>query len=174
MIMAVADNALNLEGLMREHQAGVWRYLRALGADTATADDITQEVFLAALKSGFKERSRGETISWLRLTSRNAYLKAVRRQGREVPVEHVELLDRRYCELAGEGDGSDLVTALRECLGQLEEKPRNALELQHQQGLTREQIAAQLGMTDDGIKTLLARTKARLRKCMEMKLGPHD
>lgn len=167
--MTAAGRELDLAGLMREHQAGVWRYLRALGADTATADDLTQDVFLAAMRSGFIEQSRGETISWLRITSRNLYLKAVRRDGREVAVNELEQLDRRYTELAGD-DGEALVHALRECMKQIEEKPRKAIEMQHAQGLARLAIAQQLGMTDDGVKTLLARTKARLRKCMEMKL----
>jgi RNA polymerase sigma-70 factor (ECF subfamily) len=170
MTMTEAAPTLDLAGLMREYQGGVWRYLRALGADTSTADDVTQEVFLAAMRSGFVERSRGETISWLRLTSRNQFLKHVRRNGREVAVNEVEALDRRYTELAGEDDGEALVNALRECMKQVEEKPRQALEMQHSKGLQRVEIAKQLGMTDDGVKTLLARTKARLRKCMEMKL----
>jgi RNA polymerase sigma-70 factor (ECF subfamily) len=170
MTMTEAAPTLDLAGLMREYQAGVWRYLRALGADTSTADDVAQEVFLAAMRSGFVERSRGETISWLRLTSRNQYLKHVRRNGREVAVNEVEALDRRYTELAGEDDGEALVNALRECMKQVEEKPRSALEMQHSKGLQRAEIAKQLGMTDDGVNTLLARTTKRLRMCMDLKL----
>ena len=34
----------------------------------------------------------------------------------------------------------------------------------------RVEIAKAVGMTDDGIKTLLRRTKARLKKCMELRV----
>jgi len=169
--MTDAGKSLDLAGLMREHQAGVWRYLRALGADPALADDITQETFLAALRSGFMERSRGETISWLRTTCRNQYLKARHKQGREVATDLIETLDRRFTELVGNEDGAEMVAALRQCLQQLEDKPRQVLEMQHGQNLARLDIATRLGMTDDGVKTLIARTKARLKKCMEARLG---
>ena len=169
--MTAAGKELDLAGLMREHQAAVWRYLRALGADTALADDLTQDVFLAALRSGFVERSRGETISWLRTTSRNLFLKARLKQGREVATDEIEHLDRRYTELVDDGDGAELVNALRECLKQLDEKPRQVMEMQHGQNLARLDIATRLGMTDDGVKTLIARTKARLKKCVEVRLG---
>jgi DNA-directed RNA polymerase specialized sigma24 family protein len=45
------------------------------------------------------------------------------------------------------------------------------LDLQYNEGKQRLEIAEALGMTDDGIKTLLRRTKARLRKCMETRAG---
>jgi len=171
MTMAAAGKELDLASLMREHQAGVWRYLRALGADSSLADDVTQDVFLAALRSGFVERSRGETISWLRTTSRNLFLKARMKQGREVATGEIEHLDQRFTELVQEGDGAELVAALRECLKQLEDKPRQVMEMQHGQNLARLEIATMLGMTDDGVKTLIARTKARLKKCVEVRMS---
>lgn len=169
MTMAAAEQGLDLAALVREHQAGLWRYLRALGAEPWLADDLAQEVFLAALRSGFVERSRGETIRWLRTTARNQYLKARQKQGREVSTAELETLDRRWQELDREGDGEAALAALRACLEQLEDKPRQALQLQYAQGLQRVEVAKRLDMTDDGVKTLLARTKARLKKCMELR-----
>lgn len=170
MTMAAAEQGLDLAALVREHQAGLWRYLRALGAEPFLADDLAQEVFLAALRSGFVQRSRGETIRWLRTTGRNQYLKARQKQGREISTAQLETLDRRWQELDRDGDGETAVTALRRCLEQLDDKPRQALALQYTHGLAREQVAQKLGMTDDGVKTLLARTKARLKKCMELRV----
>ena len=37
---------LDLERLVREHQAELWRYLRYLGSDAARAEDLVQETFL--------------------------------------------------------------------------------------------------------------------------------
>jgi RNA polymerase sigma-70 factor, ECF subfamily len=169
MTMTAAEPALDLEGLMREHQAGVWRYLRALGADPGTADDLTQETFLAVHERPFEQRSRGETSSYLRTVARNAFLKARRGAGREVSLAAVEQIEARWSELVAD-DGEALQAALHECLQALEEKRRHALELQYTQGMPRARIAEALGMAEEGVKTLLARTKARLRKCIERKL----
>lgn len=170
MPMTAADPKLDLVSLMREHQAGVWRYLRALGADAAASDDLTQEVFLAVYRKPFEQRSRPETVAYLRTTARNLFLKSRRNAGKLVTVEELEAIDRQYTELAGDEDGAALAATLKECLKELEDRPRQAIDMQYQKGMQRLEIATQLGMTDDGVKTLLARTKARLKKCMELRL----
>jgi RNA polymerase sigma-70 factor (ECF subfamily) len=171
MVMTTADQKIDLAALMREHQAGVWRFLRALGAEPNLADDITQETFLAVYRKPFEQRSRGQTIAYLRIVAKNLFLKARRRDGREVAVAELEQVEAEWTELVGEEDGAALAAALKECLKQLEDKPKQALDLQYQEGMQRVEIAATLGMTDDGVKTLLRRTKARLRKCMEIRIG---
>ncbi|MEE9311331.1 MAG: sigma factor, partial [Planctomycetota bacterium] len=50
---AIVEQSLDLTTLMQAHQTGVWRFLRALGADTSLADDLTQEVFLSVLRKPF-------------------------------------------------------------------------------------------------------------------------
>jgi len=170
MVMTTADQNIDLAGLMREHQAGVWRFLRALGAEANLADDITQETFLAVYRKPFEQRSRGQTIAYLRIVAKNLFLKARRKAGREVAVAELEHVESEWVELVGEEDGAELARALKECLQQLEDKPKQALDLQYKEGKQRVQIAEAMGMTDDGIKTLLRRTKARLKKCMELRV----
>jgi RNA polymerase sigma-70 factor (ECF subfamily) len=170
MLMATAEHAIDLADLMREHQAGVWRFLRALGADPSLADDLTQEVFLAVYRKPFEQRSRGQTVAYLRIVAKNLLLKTRRREGKVIAVAELEHVEQRWNELAGDEDGEELARALKECLGQLDDKPRTALDLQYKEGKQRVEIADALGMTDDGVKTLLRRTKARLRKCMELRV----
>ena len=45
-----SGNELDAAQLIREHQAGVWRYLRVLGCSRELAEDLTQETFLAVLE----------------------------------------------------------------------------------------------------------------------------
>jgi RNA polymerase sigma-70 factor, ECF subfamily len=170
MVMTTADQKIDLGALMREHQAGLWRFLRALGAEPDLADDITQETFLAVYRKPFEQRSPGQTVAYLRIVAKNLFLKARRKAGKEVAIAELEHVESEWNELAGESDGAELAKALKECLKQLEDKPRQALDLQYKEGKQRLQIAEQLGMTDDGVKTLLRRTKARLKKCMELRV----
>lgn len=169
MAMTATEPELDLEGLMRLYQAGVWRYLRALGADTDLADDLTQDTFLAVHEKPFEQRSAGETAAYLRTIARNSYLKARRGAGREVSLVAVEQIEARWGELVRD-DGEAMQAALQECLQALEEKRRHALELQYKQEMPRAGIAEALGMAEEGVKTLLARTKARLRKCIELRI----
>ena len=45
--------------LIQTYQAGIWRYLRALGCDSAQAEDITQETFLNVLQKPFQDLGAG-------------------------------------------------------------------------------------------------------------------
>ena len=53
----------DLAGMIRQHQAGVWRYLRVLGCDSAGADDLTQETFLAVLQKPFQDYNPAATAA---------------------------------------------------------------------------------------------------------------
>jgi RNA polymerase sigma-70 factor (ECF subfamily) len=169
MTMTAAGPTLSLAELMREHQAGVWRYLRALGADPANADDLTQDTFLAVHEKPFEQRTRIETAAYLRIVARNLFLKSRRNAGKEISAVEIERVDERWNELVHD-DGAELQRALQQCLGELDDKPKQALDMQYKYGMQRVEIAKAMSMTDDGVKTLLARTKARLRKCMELRL----
>jgi RNA polymerase sigma-70 factor, ECF subfamily len=171
MTMTQTSPRLDLPALMREHQAGIWRYLRALGAEPALADDLTQDTFLAVLRKPFEQRSRPETVGYLRMVARNLLLNERRRNGRELSNGDIERLHERYAQLAGTGDGEAIVAALRECLETVESKARQALDMQYRDGSARAAIAEALDMTADGIKTLMKRTRARLRKCVERRLA---
>lgn len=166
---------IDLAALMEAHQTGVWRYLRALGADPSLADDLTQETFLAALRNPPELRSDAETAGWLRTVARNFFLKACRKRGRTVAVEDVEVLDRDWGSLVRDDAGDLLIEALKRCLEALDDKPRKMLDLRYRDENARVDIAGLLGMTDDGVKTLMRRTKARLRKCVELRTKePHS
>ena len=75
-----------------------------------------------------------------------------------------------WAEFAAEDGLDDYVQALQGCLASLQDRSRKAVELQYRKGLGRAEIAEQMGMTIDGIKTLLRRTRQRLRDCVERKV----
>jgi RNA polymerase sigma-70 factor (ECF subfamily) len=159
-----------LASLVHRHQAGVWRYVRFLGADTAEADDLTQETFLALARAEFVERDDRQTAGYLRVVARNQLLALRRKQHREISTVDLEAADSIWAAAAGpDGSLANYLEALRECLEQLEGRARQAIDLQYHDRLGRDAIAAQLGMQPDGVKTLLRRTRDVLRACVERK-----
>ncbi|MHC4841352.1 MAG: RNA polymerase sigma factor, partial [Planctomycetota bacterium] len=93
---AVVEQPLDLTTLMKTHQAGVWRFLRVLGADTTLADDLTQEVFLSVLRKPFEQRNDVSTLAYLRTVARNLLFKARRKSGREVEMPELEALESQW------------------------------------------------------------------------------
>ncbi len=163
--------ALDAARLIREHQAGLWRYLRVLGCNAELAEDLTQETFLALLRRPFTDHGRAATSAYLRQTARNLYISHQRRAGRCTLVENVADIDATWDRWAGKDDGEQVLATLRECLESLTERARFALDLRFRQERSREQIAAAVEMSEDGAKNLLQRAKQSLRECMERKLG---
>lgn len=171
--------ALGLADIAQTHRLGIWRYLRFLGCDDAAADDLTQETFLAVARGGNGAGSNGEAIrdvpAYLRGVARKLFLKHVARSRREPPLEE---LDEAYLaeaeevwrQFAGHDDGDTWIESLRECVEGLSGRSRQAIDLHYREELSREQIARRLAMTPDGVKTLLRRTRAVLRECVERKV----
>jgi RNA polymerase sigma-70 factor (ECF subfamily) len=167
----------DLAVLVRTHQAGVWRYIRFLGADRTEADDLTQETFLAFARSEFRQRCDRQTAAYLRVVARNQLLALRRKQNRDISTVDLEAADTVWAAAAGpDGSLTDYLDALRECVEQLEGRARHAVNMHYRENYGRESIAAALDMKPDGVKTLLRRTRQVLRECIERKTkteSPH-
>jgi RNA polymerase sigma-70 factor, ECF subfamily len=156
--------------LIQTYQAGVWRYLRALGCESALAEDLTQDTFLAVLQRPFQEVNPAATSAYLRKTALNLLISHRRRSGRVMTTEDIELLDRTWTRWAGQDGGDGTLDVLRECLKRLTERARLALEMRFRGEHSRAEIAAALEITEHGAKNLMQRAKQQLRECVERKL----
>jgi RNA polymerase sigma-70 factor (ECF subfamily) len=157
--------------LVREHQAGVWRYLRYLGAEAHEADDLTQETFLAVMRSGFEYRSPLEAAQYLRRAARNQLLIRRRRESREPTVGDLEAAEAVWAEAAGDDGLNDYLLALEDCLQRaVDARWREAIVLRYRDGASRDQIGERLDIATEGVKSLLRRARAALRDCVERKM----
>jgi len=146
--------------LIRRHWGAVRRYLRILGADSAGADDLAQDVFVVALRKGLEDRG-GQTAAWLRRTARNLFLEQSRKR-RPVLVEVAEAVWHEHRD-----DDAERERALRTCLPVLTERSQQAVRLAYGERQSWAQIATVLGMQASGVKTLLRRCRASLKECIE-------
>jgi RNA polymerase sigma-70 factor (ECF subfamily) len=159
-----------LDSIVRRHQDGLRRYLRLLGCDGATADDLAQDALVALLGGRFEERSPSATASWLRIKARWLWLDSLRRRARRREVRLADAADRVWAEVAPDGDGRAYLRALDRCLEDLAPRARRAIELRYSEGRSRDEMADLLGLAPNGVKTLLQRVRARLRRCVEERI----
>jgi RNA polymerase sigma-70 factor (ECF subfamily) len=151
--------------LVRAHQAEVWRYLRYLGASAELADDLTQETFLQLLRTPFAERTPAATAAWLRTVARNLYVKAFRRP--PFALAELDAIEAAWTGFAGDDGGDGSLARLRACVEQLSGRARDVVRWQYEERKSRADIAARLGIGEDGVKSLLRRTRALLKACIE-------
>ncbi|MBK8096795.1 MAG: sigma-70 family RNA polymerase sigma factor [Planctomycetes bacterium] len=159
----------DVAALVRAHQAEVWRYLRYLGASGELADDLTQETFLTLLRAPYEDRGPEARSGWLRTVARNLFLKAVRKP--PLPMTDVETIDAIWTGFTREDGGAESLTALRACLLELDGRARQAIALHYEQRKSRSAIGKELGIGEDGVKSLLRRVRAVLRACVERRLS---
>lgn len=166
------SRALPPEELITRHQAGVWRYLRLLGCDPATADDLTQETFLKVLsRKNFVQHSDAATSAYLRRTAHNLLVSLHRRGGSVKQVDAFETIDEVWNRWAGADlTGDEAVDALQDCLKALSQRAQKALRMRFAEAASRAEIGAALGITEHGARNLMQRAKQQLRTCVELKL----
>lgn len=161
--------ALDVEATLRRHLQGVWRYLRMLGAAAELADDLAQEAFVVALRREATGLEPAALATFLRRTARFLFLRHLR--DRDEAVLLADAVDELWARDCDDDDGDGMVVALRACVGELEGRARLAVErsygLQQEPERSRVELARELGMEPNGVKTLLQRVRQVLRACVE-------
>lgn len=133
------------------------------------AADVLQEAFVQVWQNAASYApERGNAAAWLTGIVRFRALDAARKLAREVLSDDPALGDR-----AGASDGTAEIdrrltqSALRRCLGQLEEKQRQCIVLAFVDGLTHGEIAARLPAPLGSVKSWVRRGLIALRSCLE-------
>lgn len=148
----------------------VWRYLRALGADAALADDLTQDTFLEIMRRPLEQYSDSATASYLRRVAHNFFISRRRREARMNVTEHAEQFETAWIRWVGFDSGNELLDALKDCFERLTDRAQLALRLRFDQETSRQGIAEQLGISEHGAKNLMQRAKTQLKECLEKKV----
>ncbi len=162
--------------LIELHQRGVWRYLRMLGCDCATADDLTQETFLRVLRrEGFVQHNDAATSGYLRRTAYNLLVSRHRKLGRVQTISEPTLLDEIWDRWAGKDLSGDMaIDALKNCLELLSPRALTAIQMRFRDDVSRVEIGESLGISDHGARNLMQRAKQQLRDCIEEKIANKD
>jgi RNA polymerase sigma-70 factor (ECF subfamily) len=166
----------DLASLVGVHQAELYRYLRYLGAERSVAEDLLQESFLAAYAGpSALEPGTSACAAWLRGIARNKFLMHCRKERTErvhVQSAGVERAEEVWSgEYLRDGDGFDYLEALRGCFSKLGDRHQTILKEFYEGRKSREQLAADFELTDDGVKSMLRRLRESLASCVRKSLG---
>ncbi|MFP4026420.1 MAG: RNA polymerase sigma factor [Candidatus Brocadiia bacterium] len=163
-----------LDSIVEQHQEELYYYLRYLGAGKNTAEDLLQKTFVVALKKGFPEdvEKSGNQIGWLRGIARNMFLRwcNARERRPDLCSEFLKVAETVWAANYDQESKPENIRALRKCLEELEEKDRKVLMMRYREEYSRKEMAEKLGLTENGVKSLLRRVRARLLKCVEARL----
>ena len=147
--------------------------LMAITKNTATAEELTQEVFFLAFRK--KVRPGPGMRLWLREVARRLAANELRRR-RPVLIDPSSIEHAARNVPAPEGAAhhstfNEEVTALRRCMKKLSEEDRQVLAARYQDNTPLADIAGQVNQSAGYIKQRLFRLRKRLGECIQRGLG---
>jgi len=161
--------------MLIEHRAILLGFLLSCVRNHADAEDLFQEVSVAAMRSAGDLRDRNGFLPWAREIARRRTLAHYRKSKRLTPIDPE--LATRLAETAAEMDRSNRVPArveaLHDCLDALPAVSRKLITLRYEDHRRPvEKIAEQFGRTVQATYAILKRSRLLLRDCVEQKLNP--
>jgi RNA polymerase sigma-70 factor (ECF subfamily) len=153
--------ASRFERWIEEHYQVVYRYAFRLSRDQTSAEDLTQQVFLNAWRHQDQLRDPGKSQSWLLTTTRNQFLKDLRKSR---PV-HFSKWEMEPGDLPAPSSQScqEVGLDLQDLLLQMTPEYRVVLLMFFFEGLTYKEIAAELGIKLGTVMSRLSRAKQQLQ-----------
>ncbi|QNN22679.1 sigma-70 family RNA polymerase sigma factor [Planctomycetales bacterium ZRK34] len=171
--------AVNEELVVRE----LWRqrirllaYIEVIVRDRDLAEDVFQEIGVAALTKRDQINDREHLVRWLGQAARYHGLTAARNRSRHHRLfdsrvlDHIEAMWQRDEPAAADVSGA----ALETCLGQLTGYNRKLIELRYRQGLTGSALAEAAGRSKNTVYVALARVHKALAECVTRELRRAD
>ena len=155
---ADAEAGLTFAEVYDTHVDEVYRFVHRRCRDHALAEDITQETFMAAIRTAGDPQSI--SIGWLLTVARNRLIDVLRRQTRyegKLRIVSVRENARHDVELAER-------LLVEGALSELRVDHRLVLTLHYVDGLTVPAMAEHLGRSVKSVEGLITRARRELRK----------
>lgn len=156
--------------LRERHGAAIYRVCLGVLHDPAAAEDAMQDTFIKAYDERARLAAAGSIQGYILKMARNTALDAQRRTSRRARIGFGPPPDPTAAvtsERAGEPEPAEL-TALTECLDELDSTTRTALDL-WREGVPWPDIATTVDLPADAIRMRVKRALATLRRCIEKK-----
>lgn len=173
-----AGEAGAFEQLMRQHNRRLFRVARSILRDDAEAEDALQEGYIKAYRamSGFRGDARLST--WLTRIIVNQALESRRRRPAEVEEQSDSEASAEPAERSAPDTPeslamrNDLRRLIEGAIDDLPDNYRNVFMLRAVEGLSVNETAASLDISEANTKIRLLRARALLRESLGLRLNP--
>src|SRR5882672_8112685 len=176
--MAMNDKSQSLhifEVLAKQHEPMLMAYLQSLVADHKLAEDIAQQTLLIAYRKINTLKDPAAFPAWLRGIARLEALAAMRRQGREFPVEpevlqQMDEVYRQFEEQTPANTWEERFHLVEDCYSLLPETLQTVCRLHYFEDRKAWQIAEMLTINLNAVLKRLERARGAIRDCVENKI----
>lgn len=148
-------------------------YYRVLVFDEHAAEDVLQDVALAAIAKSDEIESEAHLMGWLRSAGRLRALELCRNRGRHADVlanDVLDLIDQAWAKCDPPWACEDHKDALRKCLEKLSPSAKELIRHRYADGLTGQRLAERLGKKLNSTYVAVSRVHKTLHLCMQKSL----
>jgi RNA polymerase sigma-70 factor, ECF subfamily len=167
------------ELLMRRHNQRLYRVARAILRDDAEAEDVMQDAYVRAYQNLASFEGRAKFVTWL---TRIAVHEALTRSRRRLRFQAFDPADESNGEIMQSPPSTarspeqqaydrELAAVLEKAVSSLSEDHRLVFMLRDVEGMTTEETAHCLNLTEENVKVRLHRARAGLRKRLYRVVG---
>lgn len=167
----VAGQTAVFEILMRRHNERLYRAARAIVRDEDEAEDIMQQAYVNAYSHLRQFDGRSQFSTWLTRIAIHEALARVRRRGRytSMDAEHPSALTLVPSTAAAPDPerlafSRELGALMESAIERLSDGAREVFILRVVEGMSTEEVAAALDVSEAVVKTRLSRARAALRR----------
>jgi RNA polymerase sigma-70 factor (ECF subfamily) len=163
----------------------LYRYALTRLHDDATAQDVVQETFLAAVKGAKRFSGRSSEKTWLVGILKHKIVDYVRKASRERSYEDVsqaegvvdDFLDRKGAWKVGQADWrinprkafeqAEFWAVFEDCMNGLQDRLHSVFALRELEGQSAEEICQELNISSSNLWVMLYRARGKLKTCLE-------
>jgi RNA polymerase sigma-70 factor (ECF subfamily) len=160
-----------LQPLAEQFRGEIFAYIRSRVSDPTAADDLTQETFFKVSNALAKGTEPEHLRGWLFQIARNTIIDFLNHTRRFVSFEQSEVAnqaeDSKILDPADDEFRRQLFSYAIKVIETLPAEDRHALTLTELDGLSREELANELGISLSAAKSRVHRARAKLRKTVE-------
>jgi RNA polymerase sigma-70 factor (ECF subfamily) len=153
-------------------QATVGAFIHTLVTNVHDAEEVLQRVAVTLVRKYEQYDAGRPFIAWAMGFAKLEVMKYLRERGHQRLVFDnalVEQIAERYQSTSR--DDWAVSQFIEECVAELDERARRAIQLRYQGDLRTAQIAREMQLTDGAVRTLLSRARSVLRQCLEARIG---
>ena len=169
-------DAAAFETLYRRHELRVWRYLLRNVNNSATADDLMQDVWFAVARDAARYQPTARFTTWLFTIAHHRMIDVLRTQrrqtsldalGHDAPAVRDALTSEPGAGPVAAAVARDDAAALHQALAQLSPEQREAFLLQVEGGLEVQEIAQLTQASFETAKSRLRYARTKLRDLLK-------
>src|SRR5215467_13606733 len=147
--------------MFERHHLAIYRYLFRMLGSRDRAEEMTQDVFVRALKGASRYEDRSQERAWLFRIARNLRLDELRRDRRAPQMSHGENEPLQLAQQA-------LQVSLRQALAMLPDDERESFVLAEVVGLSYAEIAVACSITPAAVRSRIYRARMQLRAVLDV------